>query len=255
MRIGRFAASLTFALAATALAQEQKQSGFEDQAATAPTPAAAAPAETAAAAAKPGTVDAGAAKAATCGACHGMDGNSSDPQYPKIAGQHERYIARQLSLFKSGERENPVMLGLVATLGEQDMRDLGAYFASKQALPGVADDSKLGDTEETYVQRGERLYRGGSKEHGQPACMACHGPAGRGNPGPPYPNLAGQHANYTKDLLKRFRSGQSFGKGDRANTVMSQVAASLSDQDIEALASYIEGLHRASGAEAKVAGK
>jgi cytochrome c553 len=85
--------------------------------------------------------------------------------------------------------------------------------------------------------------------------MSCHGPTGRGNPGPAYPSIAGQHANYTKDLLKRYRGGASFGKGDRANTVMAEVAASLSDQDIEALASYIEGLHRAEHGEAKVAGK
>jgi cytochrome c553 len=252
MRIGRYAACLTLALAASAFAQETQQSGFEDPAGAA---AAAGAAGAKPAPARPGTVETGAAKAAACAACHGMDGNSSDAQYPKIAGQHERYIARQLSLFKSGERENPVMLGFATTLSEQDMRDIGAYFASKQALPGVADDSKLGDTEETYAQRGERLYRGGSKDHGQPACMACHGPTGRGNPGPPFPSLAGQHSNYTKDLLKRFRSGQSFGKDDRANTVMTQVAASLSDQDIEALASYIEGLHRAGGGETKVAGK
>jgi cytochrome c553 len=251
MRIGRYAACFVFALAGSALAQDQ-QSGFEDQPA-----AAAAPAKTAEAApqARPGTAEAGAAKSAACAACHGMDGNSSDPQYPKLAGQHERYIARMLSLFKSGERENAVMLGFATTLSEQDMRDLGAYFASKQVMPGVGDDSKIADSDETYVQRGERLYRGGSKEHGQPACMACHGPTGRGNPGPAYPSIGGQHANYTKDLLKRFRAGTSFGKDEHANTVMVQVAAALSDQDIEALASYIEGLHRTQPAEAQVAGK
>ena len=249
MRIGRYAASVLFALSASALAADppQPQAAPEAQSARA--------AEAATGPAKPGNAETGAAKSAACAACHGMDGNSSDPQYPKIAGQHERYIARQLALFKSGERENAVMQGFASTLAPQDMRDIGAYFAGKQTLPGVADDSKLGDTEESYAQRGERLYRGGSKDQKLPACMACHGPTGRGNPGPAYPNLGGQHANYTKDLLKRFRSGTSFGKEDRANTVMVEVAASLSDQDIEALASYIEGLHRAEAGEAKVAGK
>jgi cytochrome c553 len=262
MRIGRFAAILALALAGAATAAEPQQSGFEDPAAaTAPAAAkeTAAASDAAQTAVKPGSVDAGAGKAAVCGACHGADGNSSDPQYPKLAGQHERYVARHLALFKAGERQNPVMLGFVAALSEQDMHDLGAYFASKQALPGVADDSKIAGTEESFAQRGERLYRGGNRETAQPACMACHGPTGHGNPGPSYPSLAGQHAGYTKALLKRFRSGESFGKDERANTVMAEVAAKLSDQDIEALASYIEGLHRAMPAEAapaaKVAGK
>jgi len=255
MRIGRYAACFLLALSASVLAadppQHEPQKGYEDHAAA----AAAAVAPTGEAKAKPGTAEAGAAKSAACAACHGMDGNSADPQYPKLAGQHERYIARQLTLYKSGERENAIMLGFATTLGEQDMRDIGAYFASKPGLPGVADDSKIGETDETWVQRGERLYRGGSAGQKLPACMACHGPTGRGNPGPAYPSLAGQHANYTKDLLKRYRGGASFGKGDRANTVMAEVAASLSDQDIEALATYIEGLHRVQPGEAKVAGK
>jgi len=251
MRIGRYAACFLLALSASALAADppaqQPPQGSEGQPAVV--------AASADAKARPGTAEAGAAKMAACAACHGMDGNSADPQYPKLAGQHERYIARQLALFKSGERENAVMLGFATTLTEQDMRDVGAYFASKQALPGVADDSRIGDTDETWVQRGERLYRGGNPAQKLPACMACHGPTGRGNPGPAYPSIAGQHANYTKDLLKRYRGGASYGKGDNANTVMSEVAASLSDQDIEALASYIEGLHRANPGEAKIAGK
>ena len=259
MRIGRYAACLLLALSASAGAENPPPSGFED-AAAAPANGAAAPqaapvAAATAAPAKPGTAEAGAAKTVACAACHGIDGNSTDPQYPKIAGQHERYIARQLALFKSGERVNPVMQPMAAPLADQDMRDIGAYFSGQKATPGVADDSKVGDTEESYAQRGERLYRGGNKDQKLPACMACHGPTGRGNPGPPYPSIAGQHANYTKDLLKRFRSGTSFGTGERANTVMVEVAASLSDQDIEALASYIEGLHRAGPDDAKVAGK
>jgi cytochrome c553 len=128
------------------------------------------------------------------------------------------------------------------------MRDVGAYFASKPALPGLADDSviKAETGPETFAQRGDALFRGGRRDTGLPACMACHGPSGRGNPGPAYPELGGQHAKYTKDMLTRFRGGLVLGKADHANAIMAQVAASLSDEDITALASYIEGLHRAS---------
>lgn len=201
--------------------------------------------------AKPGDPAAGQAKSAACAACHGMDGNSADPQYPKLAGQHERYIARMLALFKAGERENPVMQPFAATLSPQDMRDIGAYFASKTALPGLADDSVIHpeNPAETYASRGQGLYRGGRRETGLPACMACHGPTGRGNPGPAYPEIGGQHSKYTKDMLTRFRSGVVLGKAERANPIMAQVAAQLSDEDITALASYLEGLHRATASD------
>ena len=180
-------------------------------------------------------------------------GNSADPQYPKIAGQHEAYIARHLGLFKSGERENPVMLGFAATLSAQDMRDLGAFYATKPAVAGIANDALVGGrSEETWAQYGARLYRGGNPAAGVPACMACHGPAGAGNPGPSYPALAGQHADYTKAQLLRYRGGQFHGKVETgtANTVMVDVVKGLSDTDIEALATFIEGLHQASAQQA-----
>ncbi len=183
----------------------------------------------------PGDPARGEAKAAVCAACHGVDGNSSNPEWPKLAGQHERYIARQLALYKSGARENAVMLGFAATLSAQDMRDLGAYFARQKVQPGVAD--------EKLVARGERLWRGGDLEREIPACMACHGPSGRGNPYAGYPALAGQHADYTAMMLRAFRDGLVLGKGAEANPIMAEVARALSDEDIEALASYIEGLH------------
>ena len=151
-------------------------------------PAAAAPAEVSAAhdsALKPGDAKAGQAKAATCAACHGLDGNPASSQYPKLAGQHENYIVRQVGLFKSHKRENAVMMGFVMSLSEQDMHDIGAYFASKTSLPGVADAN--------MVARGELLYRGGDAKAGVPACMACHGADGRGNPGDePRPADSGQ---------------------------------------------------------------
>ncbi len=203
------------------------------------------------AAAEPGNAEAGAAKAAVCGACHGADGNSADPQYPKLAGQNERYIARQLALFKTGERSNPIMMGFAAPLSAQDMRDLGAHYAAQAAQPGMADDSVIaaGPNEGLkFYQIGERLYRGGHAERSIPACAACHGPAGDGNPGVPYPRLAGQHAGYTAAQLNAFRSGTVHGAGENANTIMADVARQLTDEEINSLASYIEGLHRAGNA-------
>jgi len=198
--------------------------------------------------AQPGDAERGAAKAAVCAACHGMDGNAADPQYPKLAGQHERYTARMLELFKSAERQNPIMLGFAAPLSKQDMRDLGAYYAGKAALNGVADESVIAsgpNSGQKFYEVGERLYRGGDVARGIPACAACHGPTGKGNPGPSYPHLAGQHAQYTATQLTAFRDGLVWGTENNANAVMSGVAARLTDEEIQSLASYIEGLHAA----------
>ena len=187
----------------------------------------------------------GETKAATCGACHGVDGNPSDKQYPKLAGQNEAYIARQLELFKSGKRQNPIMLGFAATLSPQDMHDVGAYFASKASLPGVADDKLVG--------RGQALYRGGDAKLGVPACMACHGPDGRGMAGSGFPQLGGQWTDYVATKLKEWKNGTSWG--DDANAkIMPQIAAALGEADIDALASYVEGLH-AAGAGTTTAAK
>ena len=196
--------------------------------------------------ATPGDAAAGQSKAAVCAACHGMDGNSADPQYPKLAGQHERYTARHLALYKSGERANAIMLGFAAGLNPQDMRDIGAYFATQKVRAGLADETLItsGPHEgKKFYQVGEQLYRGGDLERGIPACAACHGPAGAGNPGPAYPSLGGQHAAYTATQLKAFRDGAVYGQGDNANAVMAGVARYLSDEEIQALATYIEGLH------------
>ena len=198
--------------------------------------------------AKPGDAKVGQTKAAACGACHGLDGNSSDAQYPKLAAQHERYIARQLALFKTGERENPIMMGMAAALTPQDMRDVGAYFVSQKTLPGVADDTaiKTGPNQGMkFYAVGERMYRGGDAARAIPACMACHGPTGAGNPGPAYPNLGGQHAAYVSAKLTAFRGGLVWGKKEYENKVMSQVAKNLTDEEIQALATYVNGLHSA----------
>lgn len=212
------------------------------QAQTAPSepPAPAAHAEAAPAHAGPilGDAKAGESKSAACGACHGIDGNPTDRQYPKLAGQNEAYIARQITLFKSQKRQNPIMMGFAATLSEQDMHDIGAYFAGKASLPGVADDK--------LVERGQALYRAGDVKLGVPACMACHGPDGRGMAGAGFPQLGGQWTDYVAAKLKDWKAGTTWG--DDANAkVMPAIAQKLSDADINAIASYVEGLHTAAG--------
>ncbi|MET0226234.1 MAG: c-type cytochrome [Dokdonella sp.] len=183
-----------------------------------------------------GDAKTGETKAATCGACHGVDGNPSDKQYPKLAGQNEAYISRQLALFKTQKRQNAIMLGFASALSPQDMHDVGAYFASKTSLPGVADDKLL--------ERGQALYRGGDAKLGIPACMACHGPDGRGMAGTGFPQLGGQWADYVTAKLKDWKGGTSWGDDAKAK-VMPAIAQSLSEADINALASYVEGLHTA----------
>jgi cytochrome c553 len=216
--------------------------------------AAAAPAPTAPADTTPATwgdAKVGQTKAGACAACHGVDGNSSDAQYPKLAGQHEAYIWRQLRLFKAGERQNPIMQGMAAPLSEQDMRDIGAYFATQSATAGVADDTPVAtgpNQGKAFYQVGERIFRGGKAETATPACQACHGPTGRGIPGPTYPSIGGQHASYTVAQLKYFRDGGAWGTGPHANVIMSTIAKDLTDEEIQALATYVEGLHAANPA-------
>ena len=238
------AVALVFALSASALMAQDAQPKTAAPAAAATaaaapaasTPAPAATATEATAAVKPGDATAGQAKAAVCGACHGMDGNSSDAQYPKLAGQSEQYIVRQLTDFKAGKRQNPIMMGMAAPLSTQDMHDLGAYFASKTPLPGVADQA--------LVEHGEALFRQGDATRGIPACMACHSIDGRGNPGAKYPQLTSQHAQYVEATLKSWHDGTTWGD-DAQSQIMPAIAKKLEPADIAALSSYIEGLHSA----------
>lgn len=236
--------ALVFALSASGLMAQENQAKAADPAAasTAAAPASAASAAPAAeampaateASLKPGDAKAGQTKAAVCGACHGMDGNSSDPQYPKLAGQLEPYIVRQLTNFKSGKRQNPIMMGMAAPLSTQDMRDIGAYFASQKLRSGVAD--------EALVEPGQKLFRQGDPSRGIPGCMACHSIDGRGNPGALYPQLTGQHAQYIEATLKSWHDGTTWGD-DAHSQIMPVIAKKLDEKDIAALASYIEGLH------------
>lgn len=181
-----------------------------------------------------GDAAAGQAKSAVCAACHGPDGNSTVPQWPKLAGQHEDYLERQQLLIKSGARSVPEMVGIMAGISEQDIADLAAYFAAQTQTGGVADAA--------LVETGRQLWRAGNLETGVPACMGCHGPAGEGNPLSGYPRLAGQHAVYTANMLRKFRDGTNWGPKDEPSHVMNGVAAELTDNEINAVASYIEGL-------------
>ena len=182
-----------------------------------------------------GDADAGQGKAAICAACHGVDGNSIVPNWPKIAGQHATYIERQLALIKDGSRPVPEMAPIAISLSKQDMDDLAAYYSSQTASAGLTDEALL--------TAGELLYRGGNAATDIPACMACHGPAGEGNPLAAYPSLAGQHSVYSEKMLNGFRAGTTWGAEDASSKIMTDVAKRLTDDEIKAVSSYIQGLH------------
>lgn len=166
-----------------------------------------------------------------CIACHGADGNSPISMYPTLAGQHPEYITKQLHNFKSGERKNAIMAGMVAALSDEDMANLGAYYASQTAKPGTAKSNGKGSV-------GEKIYKAGIAGMGVPACASCHGPTGAGVP-VQFPRLAGQHADYTVAQLQTFRSGE---RANDAAKMMRMIASKLSDQDMAAVADYIQGL-------------
>ena len=179
-----------------------------------------------------GNKEAGQAKSATCVACHGMDGNSANPEWPNLAGQHASYIAKQIKHFKVGERSNALMAPMAMTLQDQDVEDLAAYYSSTTPRP-------TGETEPSKVRLGERIYRGGNPASGVPACAGCHGPAGAGNPGAAYPRIGGQHAVYAAAQLRAYKSS---ARTTDPNTMMRTVAAKLSEEEIDAVASYLQGL-------------
>lgn len=187
-----------------------------------------------------GDAKSGEEKAATCVACHGQQGNSAAPNWPSLAGQNEAYIVDTLKAFQipqeggktvEGGRYDVVMTGQAIPLSEQDMADLGAYFEQQKMAGKVASPDLVG--------AGESLYRGGNKDAAISACIACHGPSGKGNPPAGYPSLAGQHATYTIKQLKDYRSGNR--KSDDS-AIMRSIAERLTDDEINAVASYIQGL-------------
>ena len=188
-----------------------------------------------------GDAEAGKNKAAVCGACHGADGNSAIPNFPKLAGQGTAYTVKQLQDIKSGARSVPEMAGIVPGLSEQDMEDLAAYFAAQTPTKGAADPA--------LVERGQTLFRAGNAENGVTACAGCHGATGKGMPEAGFPALAGQHTAYLEAQLKAFRAaGREDHEGKRRDNdgeskMMRATAARLSDDDIKALASYINGMY------------
>jgi len=184
-----------------------------------------------------GDPQAGEQKAAVCAACHGLDGNSAVTIWPKIAGQHPDYLARQTRMVRDQERDVPTMYPLVMNLSDQDIDDLAAYFSQQTLTPGVTD--------EELVELGREIYHAGRAARDVPACAGCHGPAGAGIAGAQYPLLRGQHADYTVDRLKRYRAGEVNGQTDPYSRIMAAVSKGLSDEEISAVASYIEGLHMA----------
>ncbi len=182
-----------------------------------------------------GDVAAGQSKSATCGACHGADGNSAIAMNPKLAGQNEKYLLKQMEDIKSGKRSVPMMAGQLDAMSEQDMTDIAAYFASKSVQLGTADP------EPEFFELGERLYRGGDAEKGIAACTACHSPTGVGNGPAGFPSLGGQHAEYVVTTLKAFRTEDRSNDGE--SQVMRDIAYRMNDKEIDAVANYVSGLH------------
>jgi cytochrome c553 len=178
-----------------------------------------------------GSKEAGQAKSATCMACHGADGNSPNPEWPNLAGQHAGYIEQQLKLFRAGERQNALMSPMAMILTDEDIADLAAYFSSQTARGGEAEPSK--------VAAGQRVYRAGNARNALMACAGCHGPNGRGNPLANYPSIQGQHAVYVAAQLRAYRAGE---RATDPNQMMRNIAALLSDEEIDAVASFIQGL-------------
>lgn len=180
-----------------------------------------------------GDAAAGQGKVAVCGACHGADGNSLAPNFPKLAGQGERYLLKQMQDIKAGNRQVVEMTGLLNNLSDQDLADIAAYYASQKMSVGAADPK--------LVERGAALFRGGKLEEGMPACTGCHSPNGAGIELAGFPKIGGQHAAYVAKQLTAFREGERTNDGD--SKTMRTIAAKLSNKDIEAISSFVQGLH------------
>ena len=170
-------------------------------------------------------------KAAVCSGCHGADGNSLISTFPKLAGQGELYLIKQMQDIRDGARTVPEMTGLLSSFNEQDLADIAAYFSSQTG--------SIGATDPAMVEMGRQMYRAGNAVKGVAACTACHSPTGAGNPQAGFPTLSGQHADYIVNQLKAFRTETR--DNDKAK-IMRQVAELMSDKEIAAVASYIQGL-------------
>lgn len=180
-------------------------------------------------------VEAGKARSAACAGCHGVDGNSLVGQFPKLAGQSAAYIVKQLQDFKSGARANAIMAGMSASLSQQDMENIAAYYASQESTTGKAKPE--------LVELGQSIYRAGIAETKVSACTACHGPRGEGVASAGFPKLSGQHPEYIETQLRAFRSGERNNDPQAEAGMMRGVVKYLSDEEIKALAQYVYGLH------------
>ncbi len=195
--------------------------------------------------AQAGDPEAGERKAQVCAACHGADGNSTDPSNPRIAALGEKYFVKQLEDYQSGAREDAIMQGQAAGLSEQDMRDLAAFYQQQTR--------EFGHTDPEVAEKGERLYRGGNLDSGVAACSGCHGPAGEGMEAAGFPALAGQHAEYTKKQMRAFRAAgrddldavayrRNDTEGDDPG-IMQSIAARMTDREIRAVSRFLQGLY------------
>jgi cytochrome c553 len=189
--------------------------------------------------AQSGDAEAGKEKSQVCAACHGPNGESPTDMYPHLAGQHQKYLLKQLKDFKrasetGGEegRNNPIMMGQVASLSEQDMADLAAFYAAK--------DAPKGETPEDVIAKGEDLFRRGNPDSNMPSCAGCHGPRGNGMGLAAFPDISGQHAAYTKSQLEMFRSGE---RANDPNEMMQGVTEKMTDEEIELLSKFLSGLY------------
>jgi len=181
-----------------------------------------------------GDAKAGKAKVGTCSACHSVDGNSTNPEWPSIAGQHAEYTYEQLKMIKDGTRSAPLMVGQLNNKNDKDLKDMAAYFASQTAKSGQVEADKF--------DLGQSIYRGGNVQSKLPACAACHGVNGLGNSMSNYPSIAGQQTGYVVKALNDYASGARSGNAQQK--VMKEVAALMSDAEKEAVASYVRGLQK-----------
>jgi len=181
---------------------------------------------------KKGDATKGKAASAVCSSCHGADGNSTNPDWPKLAGQGESYLIKQLHDFRANKRADAMMTPMAMGIAsDEDVLNLAAYFSSQKQKSGTANKDK--------VKAGEKIYRGGIMASGVAACSGCHGPTGEGNSAAKFPRIAGQHAKYAIKQLKAFRAGS---RNNDPGKMMRNVAAKMSDAEIEAVAEYISGL-------------
>ena len=179
-----------------------------------------------------GDIEAGRQKAAICVVCHGPDGNSANPSWPNLAGQHAEYLIKQLQDYRDGRRKNDQMAPLAMALSDQDIADIAAYYA--------AQEPRIGQTLPENLEPGAHIYRAGDATKGLAACMACHGPTGIGNPAANYPRINAQHAAYTELQLKAFKAEE---RANDLNGIMRDIAGRMSNETIEAVSDYLQGLH------------